>query len=500
MSISWDSRFDGTYPEPFQQRYRDLGEAIYDDYPNRDPLFLKPRAGRAEDFGGIWSAGEAFIAWAHGNLTGGGFPNGGGSWGDPFEYSYDAEDQCRALRSLGCRADRDKMCKEFNLRKGGEQGFAVGNTIFQISQCDPSLREEQEPFVWGSDGSICIYDRYNFEDEEDFTLSAPGPFQILSVFAAGVGCGIAALNDSPIGDWRDAWFNYQSISPNRNREPYLRWNDPDNPVKKTCPGKSRYMYTKACFDAERVKECNPELFYDALGRGVFNYSSIPGTLPVGDKQPSPYLGLPFQPPVSVDIVPAPDYFGFTYGDYSAPFNSWSQGTTNALYDLGPYAKLNKFWPGIEDTLCSIDDNNPPSGQKGEDDFKGKNKGENGLYGRIIIITSGANAGELGFILQDWYHFDDEPYNTSNGTASGERYPSKAEWWEGAVKSPMTVRFVNLSSQPYVDVQVAASAPIPTNPNFFPGPNLSAYNDLSYDMLLLMTSAAVVRSVFSGGWL
>ena len=103
-------------------------------------------------------------------------------------------------------------------------------------------------------------------------------------------------------------------------------------------------------------------------------------------------------------------------------------------------------------------------------------------------------------MQDWYHFDDEPYNTSDGTASGERYPSKAEWWEGAVKSPMTVRFVNLSSQPYVDVQVAASAPIPTNPNFFPGPNLSAYNDLSYDMLLLMTSAAVVRSVFSGGWL
>lgn len=501
-SESWNSILDGTYPSAFQNRFRSLGDAIYDYYPNVNAKLLKDAFDNSGKFRDIYTAAEAFVAWYYHNLLGGTSqsPFKGYDWDNPYEYNFTRVQRCRMLRVFGCRDNDDDMCESWNGEKGGALGgdvdlqqtnqtFVSANTIFQISQCDVDLKQQQAPFVWDSNGGFCLYDRYNFDSEEDFKLGSGGLFAILGSFAKPIGCGIAALNNSPLGEWRDAWFNYIGLSPKPDREPYLTWKDPEGVIKKGCPGKSRYLYTKVCFPPEEVRDCNPELYFDRLSKGLISYSSVPGALAVGDKQPSPFLGLPFQPPVSVDIEPSSNYFGFNYGDYSAPFNSWSQGVTNATFDLGPYAKIEKFYLKFPTTTCLATED-AINGEKGGFPDDG-----NALYGRIIYITSGVGAGELGFILQDWYHFNDEPYNTVDGTASGERYPSKAEWWESAIKSPMTVRFMHLSSRPEVKVEVAASGPLlisgSPDSNYYPGQNLSGVNDLSRTILQTMTATAAL---------
>lgn len=560
---SWNSRFNDSYPQSFKTRYRDLSSAIYDSYDDRDPLRIISDYRNKNVFSQIAIAGESYVAWLTNNLLGIANPHGGSSWADVYEYDYSDSDKGNLVRALGCRDDRDRMCATFEFRNtpgssgGLSQNIAIANTLYNLSQCDPSVRAQEngvEPFVWTND-SLCVYDRYNFTDLEDFSAASGNPLTglLTGTFAMATGGLVGVINNGPIGTWRDAFFNLISTNPNYNQEPYFTWNKLGNSVNiisaeridntvyvvtdgphniqedggfkfssgifqgctnkpngktviVTSPtsfkfycagedaldpnpagnemfrfGKSYHMYTKACIPLNIVKEFNPELYYDHLAKevaeGNLSYSSIPGSVEVGDKQPSPFLGLPFQPPVSVDID-TDNYFGFNYGDYSAPFNSWSQGIVNANYNLGAYAKLNKFWTSTDDSVC-VD----------IPDFLGKNKGEYPLYGRIIIIPSGVGAGELGFILQDWYHFNDEPYNTENGTSTGNRYQSKAEWWESTVKTTMNVRFVHISSRPTVKVLVAASGPIYGDPNFYKGPNLSSVNNLSYDMLTLMLATS-----------
>jgi len=110
-------------------------------------------------------------------------------------------------------------------------------------------------------------------------------------------------------------------------------------------------------------------------------------------------------------------FGNSSG-YPSPFTSFSQQLVNSNNYLGAYAMFG------------------------------------GIAGRLIIIPSGAYSGELGFICQDWYGFNDGSYAKD---ANGDLYPTKTQWWDTCLKSEMTVRFLPLSSRPLVKVMVATKS-------------------------------------------
>ena len=99
-----------------------------------------------------------------------------------------------------------------------------------------------------------------------------------------------------------------------------------------------------------------------------------------------------------------------------------------------------------------------------------------LYGRLAILPSGAHAGDVAFFIQPWYDFDDTPYNTNDGTASGVPFQSKAAWWKSAVKSSIVVRFGHLTNRPRVYAEVAYSASEFGDISYYPGPDLGSQSD------------------------
>ena len=260
-------------------------------------------------------------------------------------------------------------------------------------------------------------------------------------------------------------------------------------VRKKRWGRGKNMYTVDTFSATDLRNYNPELYYDAVARGYIPYSAIPGQIPVGAAQPSPMIagiaGMVPQPPVNRTITPSnSSTYGFgNYGVNPAPFNSWSQGINNATYDLGPYAKLNKFvFPITSEGVSVCED---------IEDWKDGGTGDFPLWGRIVVIPSGEGAGQLGFILQNWYNFDDSPYNTDDGTAGGDPFQSKAEWWESTIKSNINVRFTHISTRPIVNVEIAYSNPEFTEPTYYKGPDISSVAPESYELLVAFTALAAI---------
>ena len=258
-------------------------------------------------------------------------------------------------------------------------------------------------------------------------------------------------------------------------------------VRKKRWGRGKNMYTVDTFSATDLRNYNPELYYDAVARGYIPYSAIPGQIPVGAAQPNPIVagisGMTPQPPVNRIITPSnSSTYGFgNYGINPAPYNSWSQGINNATFDLGPYAKLNKFvFPILDGSVC--DD---------IEDWKDGGTGEFPLWGRIIVIPSGVGAGQIGFILQDWYNFNDSPYNTNDGTAGGVPFQSKAEWWDSTIKSNINVRFTHISTRPNVNVEIAYSNPEFTEPTYYKGPDITNVGPESYDLLVAFTALAAI---------
>jgi len=257
-------------------------------------------------------------------------------------------------------------------------------------------------------------------------------------------------------------------------------------VRKKRWGRAKNMYTVDTFSATDLRNYNPELYYDAVARGYIPYSAVPGQIPVGAAQPNPSVagisGMTPQPPVNRTITPSnSSTYGFgNYGVNPAPFNSWSQGINNATYDLGPYAKLNKFVIPLPGSVC-----------EDIEDWKDGGTGDFPLWGRIIVIPSGVGAGDLGFILQDWYNFDDSPYNTDNGDVTGTPFQSKAEWWDSNIKSNINVRFTHLSTRPIVNVEIAYSNPGFDEPTYYKGPDISGVAPESYELLVAFTALAAI---------
>jgi hypothetical protein len=586
---TWETRHETSYPSQFKTRYRSLSDAIYDDYDNRDTGSLLTDYQSKSTFEGIAVATEGYISWAVNNLTGGAAPLGGGSFESPYSFRessfWTSNDTASLLKSMGCRADRNKMCNSWT---GKTKTTGVEHTIFGLALCDPGVREQlgnnYEPFEWTAGGGLCLYDRYNFTDLQDFSRAPGGnPIEagikalLANVVGQGTGGLIGILNEAGIPDAVNSFFNGVSQNPDYDKSPYFEWRgdgntfqiqsitrndgivtvvtttphgmnntdgagikivdtntgngtynisdnnqggkpngvdititgensftytDPNNgpngtisnpagitAVQKKRWGKSRHMYTKDCFSATDLRNHNPELYFDAVGRGKIAYDAIPGVIEVGQKQPNPFVagiaGLTPYPPINAPITSNTISFG-GYGSYPAPFNSWSQQIVNSTYSLGPYAKLNKFVFSLDSGTISVCDD--------MEDWQGKNQGEYGLYGRLVIIPEGLYSGELGFILQNWYDFDDTPYNTINGQAGATAYDSKAKWFNGASKFKTTAHFLHLSDRPLVEVSVAGERANFGDISYYNGQDLAAENDYTVELLSVIIAAAALSGI------
>jgi hypothetical protein len=153
--------------------------------------------------------------------------------------------------------------------------------------------------------------------------------------------------------------------------------------------------------------------------------SVYTPIEVGAKQPNNWLLFDRYAPVGGEIGAIPGNWSFgNSSNYVSPFTSWSQQIVNATYDLGPYAR----------------------------------RVSDGASGRIIISTKSPSLGEIGFVQQCWYGFDDTPYNTDDGSATGNRYLSKTEWWEACVKTTVCLKDLTIEGHPSTSIEVAIKAP------------------------------------------
>lgn len=143
---------------------------------------------------------------------------------------------------------------------------------------------------------------------------------------------------------------------------------------------------------------------------------------VGLKHPFDFLGI-FQkyPPVYNDAGLNTGSWSFgASGNYPRPFTSYHQNLVNATYTLGPYCR-----------------------QLG------------GVAGRLVVSTQSPSIGQLGFVRQCWYGFEDGPYNTDS---ENNQYLSKAEWWNSETKKYVfPVRDLMTEGHPQINVEVAYAA-------------------------------------------
>ena len=261
-------------------------------------------------------------------------------------------------------------------------------------------------------------------------------------------------------------------------------------VQKARWGRSKMMYTVDTYTVQDLLNYNPELLFDAIARGYVDASVIPGVLDVGQKQPNPTVagiaGMTPQAPVKGTIHPTVFSGVFDYPRYPQPYNSWSQGITNETYHLGPYASIPKLIIAVEDGGGNCFD---------IPEWKGESPDiVQPLYGRLAILTSGTHAGDVAFFIQPWHDFDDTPYNTNDGTATGVPFQSKAEWWRGAVKSTAIVRFAHLSNHPKVYAEVAYSASEFGDVSYYPGPDLGSQADGIVELANVLTATAAISGI------
>ena len=182
-SDAWDSRHeaDSAYDNSFRSAYRTLGDAIYDEYDNLSEYDMSDDFNSRDTFQGLATAGEGYARWLTNNLLGSSVE--GDSFDNPYSFNFGAADKESFLKSLGCRADRESMCKSYEANRDNTTA-GIKHTIFGLALCNQGVRDQlgnqYQPFEWTAGGNLKVYDRYNFTDLGDFSRAAGG-----NIFEAG---------------------------------------------------------------------------------------------------------------------------------------------------------------------------------------------------------------------------------------------------------------------------------------------------------------------------
>jgi hypothetical protein len=393
----------------------DFIEALNNEYNNnadewntRLPEPYKPNSSTAAS---LWSAGTTAATWFFLQLPDFGGSIAGDSPSNPFPVPFNPKQKKEFLSILGSSCEPKDMLSGWKSNRGILPAFE--NTYYNFAN-------EDTAFSW-QDGCLCITDRYNFEGSGDFG-GASAATAIVGAVLAFPGTAFAVVRGMLNG------MAGPLFGENEEDDPFTAWRRGDPQI-----GSVRPLNLKNCFCPEDLDDegnplicsSNNELYRCALRTGKIPYS--PGNacftgqpcVEVGQAQPSPILGFPSYAPVVMEISNNPGTWLFGGGgDYPSPFTSFSQQLVNANNFLGPYAMFG------------------------------------GMPGRMIIIPRGVYAGELGFVCQNWYDFNDGIHAKD---ADGNLYPSKGSWWETCLKSRISVRFLPLSSRPLVNVMVATKS-------------------------------------------
>lgn len=422
--------FDFTPPFTHEQIHpsisnNDLVNALNNEYNSNTAEWepLLPSAYKpSKDPTGYWTAALTLASWYRQQLPG---CNGAGcSANNPFAVPFTDAQKENFLGGLGSSCEPDDM---FNAYENGSRWSpAVSNTYFNLGRGSKS-------FTW-ENGCLCISDVYNFEGVGDFGVGAStiddpktplgwlnwgakiiivGTLVVTTGSATAIVRGILSKFTPDLGDTSD---------------PFTRFMRGDDPI-----GNVANLYLKNCFCPNDVDSngnpllcsSNNALYRCAIRSGKITYDPASACfdgdscIEVGTAQPNPILGFPSYAPNVMEITTDEGslLFGNSSG-YPSPFTSFTQQLVNSNNYLGAYAMFG------------------------------------GIAGRLIIIPSGAYSGELGFICQDWYGFNDGSYAKD---ANGDLYPTKTEWWNTCLKSEMSARILLFGSRPLANVMVATKS-------------------------------------------
>lgn len=161
---------------------------------------------------------------------------------------------------------------------------------------------------------------------------------------------------------------------------------------------------------------------------------------VGLAQPNPIIPVPKYAPVYGDTGTSIGSWAFGGGVTPRPFLSFSQYTENATNNLGMY--------------CLAD----------------------GVSGRLIVSTIEPSLGDIGFVEQDWYDFDDGPYAKDQ---NGKFYPSKKDWYDGCIKVGIEVPNLMVDNgngtRPNIFVEVAYNGIDPDSAEYFSSTSIKKWD-------------------------
>lgn len=373
-----------------------------DEWNDRLPTQFKPR-----NVGpGLWAAGMTYATWVKAQMPGCNFA--GCSSGSPFSVPFTPEEKAAFLGLLGSNCDPNEILNNYNNQRGTIS--AVENTYYNLASPEKS-------FTW-ENGCLCISDRYNFEGIGDFGGASAATALLGAALALP---GTAAILIGNV-------LNVLANDYDRETDPFNIWRRGSQEIAASAP-----IFLKNCFCPNDVDgsgnplicSSNNALYRCAIRSGKITYDPASACfdgdscIEVGAAQPSPILGFPSYAPNVMEITTDEGSLSFGgSGGYPSPFTSFSQQLVNASNYLGAYAMFG------------------------------------GVAGRLIIIPNGAYSGELGFVCQPWYNFNDGSHARD---ANGNLYPTKTQWWNTCLKSEMQARFLPLSSRPLVKVMVATKS-------------------------------------------
>lgn len=242
-------------------------------------------------------------------------------------------------------------------------------------------------------------------------------------------------------------------------------------------------------DPNRIRLLNPQLFWDAVGRGSISYSEA-GALSWGGPASFPLvesiLGGP-KPPSTLVYLNAENSsvppLG-NNGSYPKPWLSAAQFLQNANYTyVGPYAKFVGF---------SVNDCSGSGCIKDRCSKKNKkSKKPSAIWGRLGYSLSGPNAGVKAFFPQDWYNPSEGTYNAaywSDYIGIEPPWHSRKDWWASIGKLTTTCDFGNTGLK--CDVEVAWITSDIGDDDYFAGLNGAALPDFSLELLTVMVGIAV----------
>ena len=405
--------------------------------------FLDPNNSNINTVSNYISAAVTLSQWWALNKVGN-YTGPGSSQDNPYEVPLNDTQKCQILASLGSAADSRQLLD--NYYDFTVFNPAVGNTYYQLNT-NPAFGG----IKWEND-ELVIYDVYNFEGIADFG-AAPSMGHnkislelLVDLLRAMVVAGATVLPSTGLAVVRKVMMQ-MGYNPNTGE---FADGQPVTEVADSLPytvftreyidqsiGNVANLYLENRFTKEKICECNPALYRDAVSKGYLKadatasgscsnisqqaqcFDASDNVVPVGQAQPAPLLGLPYYTPRVMVIGSHPNSWNVGTNDrYPSPFTSFQQQITNNTHFLGPYA----MWGPIA--------------------------------GRICLIVGGVSSGQKGFIAQCWDNFDDGNYNVD---PDGIQYSSKKDWWDNTRKVEVIVPNLLFSGRPMTPVKVAVES-------------------------------------------